>query len=567
MERLLFDLFIYFARHMVLTFFAVIALWVLLFRFGTLQRTINSISPTAWRRGITAFSIVIVVVFVGIGGWYLSQDGFAGEVEPLVSSLSWLVQSGEPLYHDLESAQRYSVLYGPSVFLTNGMFLKVLGPSLFSAKLASILGVLGCLVFFYAALARSSRDWVALSLTSLAALYFWSQGFAVYLVRPDALLLFAVGLTLYAAVRTGRLIALVTLAVMLGFAVNLKVHAVVYFLPIFPLFAKRFGWRTLVPALAGACLIIAAPFIFHPQVSAANYLAWLRNAMGHGLVPDYLGATLSFSAYMLLPVGVLLFLSPVRASQLKEHFAVFAGLIISLVLTLVLAAKPGAGLVHLLPLVPSTLYIAGMLLYEIMEVGAWSPIPPMVGIRQGAVAAVLMTALLSGSVNVYRAVSLVDWQLEQAPNLASDVREVMDQFPELSMAMACGGENASFRYTWLSPLLVFANNPLLVEPISVMDCRLTGKIMPPETYRALEQGIIDLWLVPRNQEPFDKMSWYEPHDPVFSARFRKHFESLYTRVGHSRYFDLWIWDGLDQSIQKRVVGAEDDLGRMGLMAP
>ena len=68
-----------------------------------------------------------------------------------------------------------------------------------SAKAASLLGVLGSLVFLYAALARPSRDLVALGITALGVLFYWTQGFAVYLVRPDSLLLFAVGFGLFAA--------------------------------------------------------------------------------------------------------------------------------------------------------------------------------------------------------------------------------------------------------------------------------------------------------------------------------------------------------------------------------
>ncbi|MEN8005469.1 MAG: glycosyltransferase family 39 protein [Candidatus Krumholzibacteriota bacterium] len=567
MIRLLLDFFIYLARHMIVAFALTFTLWVLLVRYKQIQNAFGTISPTTRRRGVVGLCMGVILVFAGIGAWYLVQDGFAGEVEPVISSLSWLVQSGEPLYHDVESAQRYSVLYGPSVFLTNGLFLKVLGPSLFSAKLASILGVLGCLVFLYAALARSGRDWVALAVTSLAALYFWSQGFAVYLVRPDALLVFAIGLTLFSVAKGRKAIALVTLAVMFGFAVNLKVHAALYFLPILPLAARRFGWRSLFPTMLGAGGVIAAPFVFHPQVSIVNYVAWLRNAVGHGLVADSVAVTLQYTAYLLLPVAVLLLVSPVRASQLKQHAAVLLGLVASLALTLVLAAKPGAGLVHLLPLVPSTMYIAGMLLQEILEVRNWSPISPVPGLRQCAVAAVVMTALLTGSVNAYRAVRLVDWQISQAPDLASDVQGIIEQFPDLSIGMACGGENASFRHTWLRPLLVFADNPLLVEPVSVMDCRLTGLKMPPETYRALEKGIVNLWLVPRGQRPFDKENWYAPHDPVFSNRFRQHFESLYSRAGHSRYFDLWVWDGLDVRAPQGPMVTEAGLGRMGFMVP
>ena len=259
MGQLILNFVIFFARHMVLAFLGFLVLWVILDRKGTLKRALDRFSPGFGRRLAVGFSLVLLAGFIGVGVWYLNLDGFAGEVEPLVASLSWLVQNGQPLYHELEAAERYSVLYGPSVFLTNGLFLQVMGPSLFSAKIGSFLSILGCLVFLYAALARSSRDWVALFVTSLAALYFWSQGFAAYLVRPDALLLFSVGLALYAASKTGRLTALVSVAVMLGFAVNLKVHAVIYFFPVLVILGERFGWRRAL--LAVRCTLVVVTLL------------------------------------------------------------------------------------------------------------------------------------------------------------------------------------------------------------------------------------------------------------------------------------------------------------------
>jgi hypothetical protein len=547
MIRPILDFFIFFSRHVILAFLVLMILWAVLERYTSVPRLLARISPCSRCRLCSIIGLGVLAVFVVIGGWYLGLDGFAGEVEPVVSSLSWLVQNGEPLYHDFDSPQRYSVLYGPSVFLTNGLFLDVLGPSLTSAKIASLLGVLGALLFFYASLAEAGRRWVALVMTGLAALYLWSQGFAAYLVRPDALLLFAIGLALYAAARSSRLVALVAFAVMFGFAVNLKVHAVVYFIPVAAILFNRFGWWPLVASGLGSAVVIVAPFALYPQVSAENYLAWLKNAMDQGLGNHSLADTLQFSAFLILPLAVLLFVAPRREALVRKYALYLGSLVPAFFLTLVLAEKPGAGLVHLLPLVPSTLYFAGLILGDLVQGARLNPVFNGDPWRRSAVVAVALTVIFTGSVNAYRAVRLVDWQVDQAPDLSADVKGILGQFPDLTIGMACGGEDASFRNTWLRPLLVFADQPLLVEPVSVMDCRLTGMEMPPETYQALQDGLVALWLVPRNEKPFSKTNWYAPHGPLFSDRFIAHFESLYTRRGHSKYFDLWLWNGMDQA--------------------
>jgi hypothetical protein len=80
-----------------------------------------------------------------------------------------------------------------------------------------------------------------------------------------------------------------------------------------------------------------------------------------------------------------------------------------------------------------------------------------------------------------------------------------------------------------------------------MESQLNGKEIPQETYKALEDGVVAMWLVPRNEQPFAKLNWYAPHEPVFSERFIKHFESLYSVRDHSQYFDLWFWNGAEMA--------------------
>jgi len=145
----------------------------------------------------------------------------------------------------------------------------------------------------------------------------------------------------------------------------------------------------------------------------------------------------------------------------------------------------------------------------------------------------------------------------QQPELATDVRGIMAQYKGLTMAMACGGENISFRSTWPRPLLAFSDNPVLIDPISVMDSSLSGRGLSPSTYRAIADGRIKMWLVPRGQEPFRKVNWYAPHSPIFPDAFVRHFEAFYSPRAQTRYFDLWFWNGLPEvaATGVRAVGA------------
>lgn len=549
------DIIIFFARNMVAAFVLFFAAWLLPWRRPVMAHL-------RWRQTHTwVLSVGLLAVFVGIAVWYVGLEGFAGEVEPVVSTLSWLVSHGHPLYNPFDAAERYSVLYGPSVFLTNGLFLQMLGPSLPAVKLASALGAVGSLLLLYAAVARRRRDTLAVSLTAGAAMYFWAQGFSVYVVRPDALMVFAVALGLFGAARLRAFLALAVVAATAGFAVNLKLHGLFYFVPVVALLATRHGWRAGVGSVAGAVAVAALPFAFNDQISLVNYLAWVRNATQHGLNAEYLALDLGYAAALLLPLGLVLGLSGWRRWRGTAEGTLVLSLGAVLPAVLVLASKPGAGLVHLMPLALPTVYVLGRLIQRLQDEGFdWRP-----PTRAGAAVAFALTLVLAGTVNEYRAVRRLAWETGDQPDLAQDVRGIMARYEGLTLAMACGGENRSFRSTWPRPLLAFGDNPVLLDPISVMDSSLSGRELSPSTYRAISDGRIKVWLVPRGQEPFRKANWYAPHTPIFPEAFVRHFEAFYSPRAQTRYFDLWFWNGLPELAASGIRGAAS-VGEEGLLA-
>ena len=542
MIRWLLDVLLYLSHHMVLAFlfFSGLAFMLhIVFRnreplYQFLNKHIRLIAIT-WGLGLFA-------IFLAIGGWYLTLPGFAGEVEPLVSSVSWLVQKGEPIYHALDAAGRYSLLYGPSVFLTNGLFLELLGPSLFSVKLASFLASVFSLIFLYAALARRKLDATALCITGLATLYYWMQGFSVYLVRPDSLILFSVSFGLLAAVRARRILACLGVAAAIGFGLNLKIHAGLYFLPILGIMLDRWGWRWTFATAFGAMLVLLAPFVFYSQVSLPNYIHWLENAARHGLTTVTLTMTVRYAVFLVLPLIAFRISGLWRNDFLAAHKNFSFFLVPAVLLAVLFSNKPGAGLVHLLPLVPTVLYLTGLVARKIGPALRFEPLPRF---GAGLIFAVLIAAFLAGSAREYQTVRFVSATNRGSGDLCIDLEEIMARYDDLKIVMACGGEASNFQITWLRPLLVFQDNPLFLDPVSVMDCCLSGQKISDETYVAMAAGEVDLWLVPRQKAPFVKQNWYPPHDPLFSDEFISKFHENYTLEGNSRYFDLWFWDGLD----------------------
>ncbi len=538
MFRSILDLGISLSQQVLGTFLATGLVFVLLKR----MRNWPHPGPERLNAALRWFGLLMVAIFCAVGYWYVRNPGFAGEVEPLVSSLSWVWQQGMPLYHGLDAPYQYSILYGPSVFLTNGLFLRFLGPTLLSAKMASFLGAVASLLFIYASLAGQRRRWLASAAVLAAVLLYWAHGFGIYLVRPDALLVFATGMGIYLAARSRPLPGAVGLAALLGFAVNLKIHGGLYFIPILYLASTRWDRKWVLAAGLGAAPLVLAPFLLFPTISLGNYLHWLQEACHHGLVTTDLPLTMRFAFLLLLPWLVLFMAAPDKGALLRRERGQLLAIVGALLPILVIAAKPGAGPVHLLPLVPIMVVLPGLAAGRLSSASAAGAGLPFLD-RSAWTAAACATLLLAGTVSGYRSTRLVAWELTNSSAVAREIHEIMDTHPGLTIGMACGGENESFRETWIRPLLAFAQQPVLVDPISVMDRCRAGLPLAPATSAALTSGEVRLWLVPRGQQPFVKANWYPPHEQIFPASFRAAFTDTYAKGGHTDHFDLWYWKG------------------------
>ncbi len=522
-----------------------LAAWLSLLSIGPIRRFCIGVFRRYGATAATAFALAHIALYYGIIAWYLSLPLLSGEVEPTIASVSWLVQQGKPLYHTLESAERYSVLYGPMAFLTNGFFLRVLGPSLVAAKMASTLAAAFSVVFLYASLRAFAQVRIALFFTAFATMLYFAYGPSSYLSRPDPMLLGAVCLGLLAALRAPRAIAIGLVALCAGLSMNLKIHGAIYFVPILYLMLARHGRAVVAWTLGATALVVIAPFL-PSNVSATNYVMWLREAARHGLDADTFIHLAKFGLFFSLPVMIALF--PSRPG-LDPPFKHFGWMLLATSLGLVLfAAKPGAGLVHALPMIPLAIVFTARLATRRFEHdGSWEYL--LQPTRLGATLACFLAALIIGTVVEYKTVDRINHQASYAALVLGDLDTIQEQYPGRTIGMAYGGEGEQYELTFFRPSLVFDGHPLLLDAIAVMEGQRSGRDLPERTYEALIDGTIDIWLVPKGHEPFDKLNWYPPHPALFPPEFIETVRANYVHDASSDYFDLWILENDTRTAQ------------------
>ena len=531
------------AHHPLLAAIVLMILFWIVLRLTPVYSFFSRCCQRYGRLTLVTVSVGILAVYLAIVVWYLFLPGFAGELEPMITSVSWLVQQGEPLYHDFESAERYSVLYGPMGFLTDGLFMKWLGPSIFSAKLAGVLAAVLGLLFLYLALERVVSRRMALGFTALTALLYGLGGSFSYMVRPDPFLLASLCLGLMCAVRAGPVLSVLGVAVALGYCVNLKIHAGLFFLPVFALLNHRWGFRTVLFSLGGGFVLFLAPFLLHPQVSARNYFVWIMEGTRHGLDFYTFQTTLRLALFLSLPTLVFLLPGFRAAEALRRQRRYLLALLIGGVLVLILASKPGAGLNHLMPFIPLVMFGTAKLLSSLKEqAGQWSRV--FSEMRLGAAVAIGLAALITGGVTEYRSVQMTRSYNLQSREITRDIERILAAYPDQTIGMAYGGEGEQFRLTSYRPLLIFAGQPILLDAIAVMESECSGRPLPTQTYDALASGRITVWLVPKQMEPFQKQNWYPGHNDIFPSSFRRLFHEKYRCRDHSEFFDLWFHNGV-----------------------
>ncbi|MDO9172339.1 MAG: hypothetical protein Q7W29_10975, partial [bacterium] len=509
------------------------------------------------RPALVCVAAIVFAAFLSTSLWYLNHDGYASDVEAMVTSVSWWVQTGGPLYHAPDADPQYSVLYGPMVYLATGFWLDLLHPSIFAAKLGSLLALYVSVILLHLTIRRLVSGTLAFGMTAVALLLYWTAGTAALLVRPDPYILAAVCLGLYAAGSSWRVPAVVGAALALGLAVNLKVHAVLYLLPVLTLLDERHGSRATLAALGLGAVAVVAPFALHDGISLVNYLSWILIGTRHGLELDYLPLLFTRALFFAIPVLVLLSTASRPANRPWMRRQLVTAWAAGTLAVIVLAMKPGAGQVHLLPMIPINLVFAARL---------W-PAEGMRGLlfpdrgaswRLGAVAAFMIAAVVAGSVSGYRSARLAGSRMENSTAISADIRGILAEHPDRAIGMGYSGDSNYYHLANLRPLLTFSGNPLLIDAVSLMDSRRAHRQIPEATLAALDAGVIDLWLVPRGRQPFRLASWYPPHDDVFSDEVRARFSFHYRLEGHSRYFDLWGWDqsaALDGVLVQAPAGA------------
>ena len=475
-----------------------------------------------------------LVAYPSVAIWYASDPHFFDNAEPVIPAVGWLFHAGRPVYHALDSPERYAHIYGPFAFIAHGWALGLLGPGIRVSKGLGVAAGLASLVLVYLLARRHVRRTPAFVLTGFCALLLLLFRHYSFWTRPEPLQLLAVSASLFFATMRPVYFTTALSGAAMGVLWNLKITGPLYTLPVFALLERRGGWKHVALAFVIALAAAGFPFAYYANVSWFDYVAWLRLSGNTGLLLSTLKQNVEWAVYLSVPLMLSYYAVP---KSLRPGSPAWRNTLTALVLgiagVVIAASKPGAGPYHLLPFVPIIIYFVAWHLAEFS-------LPAIGDAAVGpACAACVVTAV---AIAVAQQLQFVTTMRERRVLTESD--DIL-QFAESHPGVVAMGYGSTESLSLERPLLTFRYNTYLLDQPAIREYQLQRQTLPDATIRAVADCRVNYWLIPRGEAPFSGRNGYASvlAQPLYPDEFRRVFEQAHSIVGATRYYDIWQCHG------------------------
>jgi len=465
------------------------------------------------QRAMVLFGLALTSGVFAIAWWgNLRLGAYLDHIEGNIAIGGWLWAHGAQLYALQDGYAQFANIYGPLAYLAAVPAMLLAGPTVFASKILSSIAVVATLAL---TLHRYRR---ATSMASVQAMFFMIAALTALTpmsiwIRADPfeMLLVAAGLAGAASPAF--------VGVCIGLAVNFKVHAFLYFLPILWQLWTRRGCRAAPPVVVCSLATFFAPFLL-PGISLHDYLAMMTQQIGSRTRHyELLVPVAAYCAALSLPV--LLPLCRRRVPSADRYFGI--AVLASLALAAYPATFPGAGPYHLLPLLP--LLVEARHRLNPQGIGAEFSVFPL-----------LFFAATTTSLTFTRTHDHQVW-----PAYADEALQLARQAPPGSVVDIGYGDNQrSYEIAQLAKTeLSFNGFPRRIDAQILMELKKTEIDGARRWIPYLTQCQVGRWIMPRGEEPFAARSYFYDNVLLFDDAFRQAFAANYRPVADSEHFTVW----------------------------
>ena len=479
-------------------------------------------------RTAVLLAVLTISAYIFVLAFYLLYPNYFDHSQPVVASISWLWMQGHELYPNWTIGDVYSSVYGPLIFLINGLAL-LLSPSIFASKLPGVLA-LGAALAATSILLKRTTGSILTSILLLGSLVLLFERFGVsaYWNRPEPFLILVSVLALLIASRPPSLVAGVGIGVLAGVAAGLKLTGFIYLAPAAAAFLARLETlhNRLVVAIIGSLCAAASALLPYLErgVSIDGYLRFLRVVLHQGWSEFLFVQTLLFVFSISTLMIVIWIWRPPALNPSDRWLLVALGL--SAATVTMIAGKTGAGSTHLLPLVPISIYGIAVIICAASKV-----------VAKEIAALIFVSFFCAYAPNV-----LLDmWWSKYLYQVAApserekitELKTYLDSYPEAQIGVSDREHYSSYFYRVLS---VWDGRPLHVDFSVWMDLAYIG-VDEENIMRFIKECALPTWILPLGT-PFTHPNFYGGL-PLFSESFRQTFLANYRQIEIGQAFQVW----------------------------
>lgn len=492
--------------------------------------------------------IILLSFFVG-ALLYLWKDKYPGG---FYSTLAIIVYNNLPLYHDMESyAARYSIAYGPIPFLIWGGVFKIFYPSLFIIQFTCVIIETATLFLSYFSLRKFAgfkHSLIGVSYIILTVSMATSYG-----IGSDYFTYLFLSLALFGITRRNQIQSIILCSIAFGMIINVKLFGIVYLFPIMVLLYKRFGGKTFIISGVLSLFIAFLPYLL-PNVSLTNYYNYIvagsSNPMisANNLIRNFKFITI----YQGIPFIFLLAYKYLNEKDKFDHWAINNSLLwcvlwLSIVIIFISRSENGVGPQHMMPPTITVLFIV---FYEIRKIKIKKE---LLSISNKLIFCWLIGLIFFvgwSSIPNYIGEVKKRFSYSIRDQIIGDINTIIKKYPSKNIQMGIGEKKWSEVLTY-SNILDFKGYPRFIATGGpARGFQSAGIKTPQKTIELLENCFICVWLIPKNEKPF------ESHNPttldiklyvnpnikstkLFDKTFRQTFNKNYKKTSQSRFFDIY----------------------------
>jgi len=472
----------------------------------------------------TTFSFIIIIVYLMTLASYVIYPNYLDHVEPTVASISWLGIHGRSFYPNWMTDDIYGLPYGPLLYLLNGSILLAY-PTLAVSKLSGVLSLLVAFGFMFLVIRKKlGSNLTGVIFVASVIMILAPFGEYAYWNRAEPILISISALALFAGISLRPLAAVAAIGALAGIAAGFKLSGFLYVVPTAMMVLSRANTTHERVSLAiigilSAITMALLPFCLQ-QSSLVDYLQYLKIAANQELSLSYIKNNLSFALVLIAPTITIWFWR--RPAIDPPDLWAFAGLLISIAITVVIGGRGGAGPYHFLPFVPLCLYAAIVVANS-----------PAVETRRIAAIVFVLLLLAYGPTSIQKSLRFLyfNWQAERDKII--ELQTFLNSYPNAQIGVS---DEEHYSDSFYRIIAVLQGQALHVDFTTWNELDYAG--VPEETVRRFfNRCEVPTWILPLGA-PFMKKDWYTDR-PMLSDDFRRMFSTNYRMIQLGQTYQVW----------------------------